>query len=150
MIYFMIALMSIRANEWFVEKYGAKLYKSEQKEAKKKRGIIMEHKMVSTTFDLPGYRVVEGLGMVRGITVRSRNVFSNVGAQFRSLAGGKIGAFVKLCEEAREEAYSDLVAHAESLGANAIIGFRYDANDIMDGITEVLAYGTAVRVEKNT
>jgi len=107
----------------------------------------MEHNMVSTTFDVPGYRIVQSYGMVRGITVRSRNVISNIGAQFRSLAGGKIGAFVKLCEDAREEAYSDLLVHAESLGANAIVGFRYDANDIMDGITEVLAYGTAVRVE---
>ena len=108
----------------------------------------MEHRMVSTTFDLPGYRIVESLGMTRGITVRSRNVFSNIGAGFRSLAGGKIGAYVKLCEDAREEAYLELVAHAESLGANAIVGFRYDANDVMDGITEVLAYGTAVRVER--
>ena len=108
----------------------------------------MEHKMVSTTFDIPGYKVVEGLGMVRGITVRSRNVFSNIGASFRSLAGGTIGAYVKLCETAREEAYEQLLEHAESLGANAIVGFRYDANDIMQGITEVLAYGTAVKVEK--
>lgn len=111
-------------------------------------GIDMEHKMVSTTFDLPGYRIVESLGMVRGITVRSRNVFSQIGAGFRALAGGKIGAYVKLCESAREEAYQELVAHAQSLGANAILGFRYDANEIMEGITEVLAYGTAVRAEK--
>ncbi|MCL2884792.1 MAG: YbjQ family protein, partial [Oscillospiraceae bacterium] len=102
----------------------------------------MEHKMVSTAFDIPGYKIVEGLGMVRGITVRSRNMFSNIGASFRSLAGGKIVAYVKLCESAREEAYTELIAHAESLGANAIVGFRYDANDIMQGITEVLAYGT--------
>jgi len=108
----------------------------------------MEHKMVSTTFDIPGYKIVESLGMVRGITVRSRNMFSNIGASLRSLAGGKIGAYVKLCESAREEAYNELILHAESLGANAIVGFRYDANDIMQGITEVLAYGTAVRVEK--
>ena len=110
----------------------------------------MEHKMVSTTFDIPGYRIVEGLGMVKGITVRSRDVFSNIGANFRALAGGKIDAYVQLCESAREEAYNELLMHAESLGANAIVGFRYDANDIMQGITEVLAYGTAVRVEKNT
>jgi len=110
----------------------------------------MEHKMVSTTFDIAGYKIVENLGMVRGITVRSRNMFSNIGAGFRSLAGGKIGAYVKLCETAREEAFQELVKHAESLNANAIVGFRYDANDVMQGITEVLAYGTAVRVEKNT
>jgi len=109
---------------------------------------MIEHNMVSTTFELPGYRTVECLGMVRGITVRSRNVFSNIGASFRSLAGGKIGAYVKLCENAREEAYAELTAHAEQLGANAILGFRYDANDVMSGITEVLAYGTAVRVER--
>ena len=108
----------------------------------------MEHKMVSTTFDIPGYKIVEGLGMVKGITVRSRDFFSTLGAGFRSLAGGKIGAYVKLCESAREEAYNELLLHAESLGANAIVGFRYDANDIMQGITEVLAYGTAVKVEK--
>ena len=109
---------------------------------------MIEHKMVSTTFDLPGYKTVECLGMARGITVRSRNVFSNIGASFRAMAGGKIGAYVKLCENAREEAYAELVEHAEALGANAILGFRYDANDVMQGITEVLAYGTAVRVER--
>ena len=108
----------------------------------------MEHKMITTTFDLPGYKIIENLGMTRGITVRSRDFFSSMGASFRALAGGKIEAYVKLCEEAREEAYRELIAHAESIGANAIIGFRYDANDIMDGITEVLAYGTAVKVEK--
>ncbi len=109
---------------------------------------MMDHKMITTTFDLPGYRVVENLGLVRGITVRSRNIISNIGASFRSLAGGKIGAYVKLCEEAREEAFTDLIDHSEKLGAHAIIGVRYDANEVMDGITEVLAYGTAVRVEK--
>ena len=108
----------------------------------------MDHKMVATTFEIPGYKIVECLGMTRGITVRSRDIFSNIGASFRSMAGGKIGAYVKLCEEARDEAYNDLLSHAESLGANAIVGFRYDANDVMEGITEVLAYGTAVRVEK--
>jgi len=110
--------------------------------------MSIEHNMVTTTFDIPGWRTVECLGMVRGITVRSRDVFTSIGANFRSLAGGKIVAYVKLCEDAREEAYHELIAHAESLGANAIIGFRYDANDVMQGITEVLAYGTAVRVEK--
>ena len=109
---------------------------------------MIDHKMVSTTFDLPGYKIVESFGMARGITVRSRNVFSMIGASFRSLAGGRIGAFVKLCDDTREEAYHELVTHAESLGANAIIGFRYDANEVTQGITEVLAYGTAVRVER--
>lgn len=108
----------------------------------------MEHKMISTAFDIPGYKVVKSLGMVRGVTVRSRDVFTQIGAGFRSLAGGKIDEYVKLCEDTREEAYQELIKHAESIGANAIIGFRYDANDIMQGVTEVLAYGTAVQVEK--
>jgi len=109
----------------------------------------MDHKLVTTAFTLPGYTVIENYGLARGVTVRSRDILTNIGASFRAMAGGKIGAYVKLCENAREEAYTELVAHAEAMGANAIIGFRYDANDIMDGITEVLAYGTAVRVEKN-
>lgn len=108
----------------------------------------MEHKMVTTTFDLSGYRVVENLGMVRGITVRAQNIGKNITASFRSLAGGRIPEYVQLCESVREEAYEELIQHAESLGANAILGFRYDANDIVSGITEVLAYGTAVKVEK--
>jgi len=108
----------------------------------------MEHKMVSTTFEITGYKIIENLGMTRGVTVRSRDVFTQIGAGFRSLAGGKIDEYVQLCEDAREEAYQELLKHAESIGANAIVGFRYDANDIMQGITEVLAYGTAVRVEK--
>ncbi|MDP4119518.1 MAG: YbjQ family protein [Bacillota bacterium] len=106
----------------------------------------MDHRLITTTFDIPGFKVVETYGLVRGITVRSRDLFSNIGASFRSLAGGKIGGYVKLCEESREEAYDELIMHAESLGANAIVGFRYDANEVMQGITEVLAYGTAVKV----
>jgi len=109
---------------------------------------MIEHNMVTTTFDLPGWRVVESLGMTRGITVRSQDILKNITAGFRSLGGGRIDEYVELCEMAREEAYRELVLHAESLGANAIIGFRYDANDVVQGITEVLAYGTAVRVEK--
>jgi len=108
----------------------------------------MDHKMISTTFDITGYKIVENLGMTRGITVRSRDVFTQIGGVLRSMAGGKIGSYVKLCEDTREEAYQELIKHAESIGANAIVGFRYDANEIMQGITEVLAYGTAVRVEK--
>ncbi len=103
--------------------------------------------LVATTNDLPGYRVVAHIGMVRGITVRSRNVIADVGGAIQSIFGGNISIYTKLAETARQEAYELLVAHAQEAGANAIIAMRYDANEIMDGITEVLAYGTAVRVE---
>jgi uncharacterized protein YbjQ (UPF0145 family) len=103
--------------------------------------------LVATTNDLPGYRIVAHVGMVRGVTVRSRSVIGNVGGAIQSLFGGTLSIYVKLAETARQEAYDLLVAHAEAAGANAILGMRYDANEIMEGITEVLAYGTAVRVE---
>jgi uncharacterized protein YbjQ (UPF0145 family) len=103
--------------------------------------------LVATTNDLPGYRIVAHIGMVRGITVRSRNVIADVGGAIQSIFGGNISIYTKLAETARQEAYDLLVAHAQEAGANAIIAMRYDANEIMDGITEVLAYGTAVRVE---
>jgi len=103
--------------------------------------------IVSTTFDIAGYRIVRHLGVVRGITVRSRSVVGNFIAGLQSIFGGKIGAYVTLAESARQEAYDHMVAHARAGGANAIVGMRYDANDIMSGITEVLAYGTAVWVE---
>ena len=104
--------------------------------------------LVATTNDLAGYRVVEHLGVVRGITVRSRSVIGNIGGAIQSLFGGNITVYTSLAERARQEAFDLMVAHAAELGANAIIAMRYDANDIMDGITEVLAYGTAVRVER--
>ena len=103
--------------------------------------------LVATTNDLPGYRIVAHVGMVRGVTVRSRSVIGNVGGAIQSLFGGALSIYTKLAETARQEAYDLLVAHAEAAGANAIIAMRYDANEIMEGITEVLAYGTAVRVE---
>jgi uncharacterized protein YbjQ (UPF0145 family) len=103
--------------------------------------------LVATTNDLPGYRIVAHVGMVRGVTVRSRSVIGNVGGAIQSLFGGTLSIYVKLAETARQEAYDLLVAHAEAAGANAILAMRYDANEIMEGITEVLAYGTAVRVE---
>jgi uncharacterized protein YbjQ (UPF0145 family) len=105
--------------------------------------------LVATTNDLPGYRVVSHLGLVRGVTVRSRSVIGNIGGSIQSIFGGKLSIYVNLAETARKEAYDLLVAHAAELGANAIIAVRYDANEIMEGITEVLAYGTAVRVEPN-
>lgn len=103
--------------------------------------------IVTTTNDLTGYRVVEHLGMVRGVTVRSRSVIGNIGGAVQSIFGGNITIYTKLAETARQEAYDLLVQHAQEVGANAILAMRYDANEIMEGITEVLAYGTAVRVE---
>ena len=103
--------------------------------------------LVTTTNELAGHRVVQHLGLVRGITVRSRNVFGTIGASLQSLFGGNISLYTGLAERAREEAYELMVEHAQGMGANAILAMRYDANDIAAGITEVLAYGTAVVVE---
>jgi uncharacterized protein YbjQ (UPF0145 family) len=103
--------------------------------------------IVTTTNEVAGYRIVRHLGVVRGITVRSRSVIGNIGAGIQSLFGGNISIYTDLAEKAREEAFELMVQHAQSAGANAVIGMRYDANDIADGITEVLAYGTAVVVE---
>lgn len=102
---------------------------------------------VTTAFELPGYRVVRTLGIVRGITVRSRSIVGTIGAGLQSLIGGNITIWSQLCEHTRQEAYDLLSQHAHQLGANAVIGMRYDANEIMNGVTEVLAYGTAVIVE---
>jgi uncharacterized protein YbjQ (UPF0145 family) len=103
--------------------------------------------IVVTTNELPGHRVVRVIGVVRGITVRSRNLVANIGGGLQSLFGGNVTIYTDLAEQARQEAYNLLVQHAREKGANAIIGMRYDANEIMDGITEVLAYGTAVEVD---
>jgi uncharacterized protein YbjQ (UPF0145 family) len=108
----------------------------------------MDTKLVTTAFDLQGYRIIENYGIVRGITVRSRNIVANIGAGLQTLFGGNIRLLTELCEKAREEAFEIMISHAEEKGANAIIGMRYDANDVMSGVTEVLAYGTAVKVEK--
>ena len=102
---------------------------------------------VTTANELAGHRVVRHIGLVRGITVRSRNVFGTIGASLQSLFGGKISLYTGLAERAREEAYELMVEHAQEVGANAVVAMRYDANDIAQGITEVLAYGTAVVVE---
>jgi uncharacterized protein YbjQ (UPF0145 family) len=104
--------------------------------------------IVATTNDLPGYRVTGHLGMVRGITVRSRSVIGNIGGAIQSVFGGNLSIYTELAERARSEAYNLMVEHAQRLGADAVIAMRYDANEIMDGITEVLAYGTAVKAEK--
>jgi uncharacterized protein YbjQ (UPF0145 family) len=102
---------------------------------------------VVTTNDLPGYRVVKHLGIVRGITVRSRSVIGNIGAAVQIFFGGNITLYTKLAEETRSEAYDQLVEHAREMGANAVLAMRYDANEIASAVTEVLAYGTAVVVE---
>jgi len=104
--------------------------------------------MVTTANELPGYRVVRNLGIVRGITVRSRSVLGNLAAGIQTIVGGNISVLTELCEKAREEAYEILLQHAAQHGANAIVCMRYDANEVMQGVTEVLAYGTAVQVER--
>src|SRR4051812_14536677 len=109
--------------------------------------LTVSGQMVTTTFELPGYRVRQNLGVVRGIVVRSRNLFVNIGAIFNSMVGGNITAWTNLCETTRRDAFDIMVQHATELGANAIIGARYDATEIAQGATEVLAYGTAVIVE---
>ena len=104
--------------------------------------------LVVTTNDLPGHRITAYIGLVRGVTVRSRSVIGNVGGAIQSIFGGNLSIYTTLAETARQEAYDLLVEHARQLGADAILAMRYDANDIMEGITEVLAYGTAVKVER--
>ncbi len=105
------------------------------------------HEMVTTAFELPNHKIVKNLGISRGIVVRSRSIFGNIGAGFQILFGGNITLYERLCEQTREEAFNIMCEHAAQLGANAIVGARYDATEIMNGVTEVLAYGTAVVVE---
>jgi uncharacterized protein YbjQ (UPF0145 family) len=108
----------------------------------------MDHSLVTTNFQLDGYRVVKSLGVVRGIIVRSRSLFGNIGAGLQILVGGNITLYSELCERTRREAFEIMIQHAQAIGANSVIGFRYDATEIMGGVTEVLAYGTACVVEK--
>jgi uncharacterized protein YbjQ (UPF0145 family) len=107
----------------------------------------MDHSMTTTGFALDGYRVIESLGVVRGITVRSRSIFGTIGGSLQTLLGGNITLFTELCEKTRAEAFEMMVNHAEELGANAVVGIRYDATELMQGVSEVLCYGTAVAVE---
>lgn len=107
----------------------------------------MQQAMTTTAFTLDGFRVTKTLGVVRGITVRSRSIFGTIGGALQTLVGGNITMFTELCEKTRAEAFDMMVAHAVQLGANALIGIRYDANEVMEGVTEVLCYGTAVVVE---
>ncbi|MCC6743872.1 MAG: YbjQ family protein [Acidobacteria bacterium] len=111
------------------------------------RPYTLPHHMVTTAFELDGFRIVRTLGVVRGITVRSRSVVGSIGAAFQTLVGGNITILTKLCEQTRAEAFNIMVLHGTEIGANAIIGARYDATEIMQGVSEVLAYGTAVVVE---
>jgi uncharacterized protein YbjQ (UPF0145 family) len=107
----------------------------------------VSHQMVTTAFELPNYRVVQNLGVVRGIVVRSRNVFATIGATLQTIVGGNITVWTTLCEQTRNDAFEIMIQHATEIGANAIIGARYDTTELSQGVTEVLAYGTAVIVE---
>lgn len=109
---------------------------------------MIDQSMVTTSTGLDGYRVVSTRGVVRGIVVRSRSIFGNIAGGFQTLFGGKISIYKELCEKTRGEAFQEMIQHAEQCGANAIINMRYDANEVIGGVTEVLAYGTAVVVEK--
>jgi uncharacterized protein YbjQ (UPF0145 family) len=109
---------------------------------------MIDISMITTSISLDGYKVTRNLGVVRGITVRSRSLLGNIAGGLQSLVGGRLSVYVDLCETSREEAYQQMIQHAVQRGANAIINMRYDANEITDGITEVLAYGTAVFAEK--
>ena len=104
-------------------------------------------KMVTTAFELPGHRIVRNLGLVRGIVVRSRSIVGTLGASLQTILGGNITLFTELCENTRRDAMEEMLKHAAEHGANAVVGMRYDANEVMGGVTEVLAYGTAVYVE---
>jgi len=109
--------------------------------------VSVNFNMVTTAFDLPGYRVVKTLGLVRGVTVRSRSIFGTIGASLETLVGGNITLFEEMCEKTREQALDLMMVHATQHGANAVIGVRYDATEVMQGVTEVIAYGTAVQVQ---
>jgi uncharacterized protein YbjQ (UPF0145 family) len=109
---------------------------------------VVPHEYVTTALELPGFRVKRNLGVVRGIVVRSRSIVGTIGAGLQTIVGGNISLFSKLCEQTRQDAFDLMIQHASDLGANAVIGARYDATEIMNGVTEVLAYGTAVEVER--
>ena len=110
-------------------------------------GKMVAHNMVTTQFELDGYRVTRTLGVVRGIVVRSRSIFGTIGAGLQTLVGGNITLLTNLCEKTRQDAFDLMLQHAAELGGNAVVGARYDATEVMQGVTEVLAYGTAVFVE---
>ena len=105
------------------------------------------HNMTTTTFDIAGYRIVASLGVVRGVVVRSRSVFGTIGASVQTLLGGNISLFTELAERTRQQAFDTMLIQADGAGANAVVGVRYDATEVMQGVTEVICYGTAVRVQ---
>jgi uncharacterized protein YbjQ (UPF0145 family) len=109
----------------------------------------VDHALTTTAFTLDGYRIARNLGVVRGIMVRSRSIFGTIGGSLQTLVGGNISLFTSLCEKTRNEAFDLMLDHARELGANAVIGIRYDATEVMNGVTEVLCYGTAVVAERN-
>lgn len=111
------------------------------------RRYSVSHQMATTAFELPNFRVMQTLGVVRGIVVRSRNVFATIGAAFQQVVGGNITIWTRMCEETRRDAFEIMIQHASEIGANAIVGVRYDTTEIATGVTEVLCYGTAVIVE---
>ncbi len=110
----------------------------------------MDHALTTTAFTVDGYRIVRNLGVVRGIMVRSRSIFGTIGGSLQTPVGGNISLFTSLCEKTRNEAFELMLQHAQELGANAVVGVRYDATEVMQGVTEVLCYGTAVVVERST
>ena len=111
------------------------------------RNYSVSHQMATTAFELPNFRITQNLGVVRGIVVRSRNVFATIGASLQTLVGGNITLWTNMCEETRRDAFEIMIQHASEIGGNAIIGMRYDTTEISTGVTEVIAYGTAVIVE---
>jgi uncharacterized protein YbjQ (UPF0145 family) len=108
----------------------------------------MDHKLITTGLTIEGYKITQNLGIVRGIIVRSRSIFGNIGAAFQTIVGGNITLYTELCEKTRNDSFEVMVEHAQQLGADGIISFRYDANEVMQGVTEILAYGTAVKLQK--
>ena len=112
--------------------------------------LTIDPKLVTTAFELPGYRIMTNRGVVRGIVVRSRSIVGSIGASIQTLFGGNITLYTELCETARSDAFRLMLEHAAERGANAVVGARYDANEVTEGVTEVLAYGTAVVVEPVT
>lgn len=110
----------------------------------------MQESMTTTSFNIEGHRITTNHGVVRGITVRSRSVFGTIGASLQTIVGGNISLFADLCEKTRADAFGKMLQHAEEVGANAVIGIRYDATEIMSGVSEVLCYGTAVTVVRET
>lgn len=110
--------------------------------------LTIDPALITSAFEIPNYRIIRNIGVVRGIVVRSRNIFATFGAALQTVIGGDITIFTQLCEKTRQDSFAMMALHASQLGANAIISFRYDANEIMNGVTEVLAYGTAVYVER--